>query len=102
MLTRRKFSKLILGSTMLASSGLDLEAGQTTVPRAFTESSDQDYDLLIKGGTVIDPGQRLHAQLDVAVKGRKILAVAQDLPASRARQVFSAKDKIVTPGWIDL
>lgn len=102
MLTRRNFSKLVLGSSVLASSGLERAAGQTTVPPPWTEVNSHDCDLLIKGGTVIDPGQHLHAPLDVAVKGRKIMAVSKDFPESRARLVYSAKDKIVTPGWIDL
>src|SRR5580704_792769 len=38
------------------------------------------YDLLIKGGTVIDPDQRLHAVLDVAVKNGKISQIARDIP----------------------
>jgi dihydroorotase len=60
------------------------------------------YDLLIKGGTVIDPGQRLHATLDVAVKNGKISQVARDIPPGPATRVVSAKSKIVTPGFIDL
>ena len=50
----------------------------------------------------MDPGQRLHAPLDIAVKGGKILEMSPDIPESRALTVYSAKDKIVTPGFIDL
>jgi dihydroorotase len=57
---------------------------------------------LIKGGTVIDPGQNLHAPLDVAVKDGKILELSPDIPAARALRVVSAKGKIVTPGLIDV
>jgi dihydroorotase len=103
MLTRREFSKLILGSSVLAPSSFGLTVDQTAAPPAsVTQAISEDCDLLIKGGTVIDPGQQLHAPLDVAVKGRKILAISKDFPESRARQVVFAKDKIVTPGWIDL
>ena len=59
-------------------------------------------DLLIKGGTVIDPSQRMHAVMDVAVKGGKILEVSKDFPEARARTVVWAKDKIVTPGFVDI
>src|ERR1700680_677089 len=38
------------------------------------------YDLLIKGGTVIDPDQHLHAVLDVAVKDGKISKVGPNIP----------------------
>ena len=58
----------------------------------------QSRDLLIKGGTVIDPSQNLHAPLDVAVKDGKILQIAPDIPADGSRSVISAKGKIVTPG----
>jgi dihydroorotase len=60
------------------------------------------YDLLIKGGTVIDPGQHLHAPLDVAVKNGKIAQVSRDIPPDAASRVVSAKNKLVTPGLIDL
>jgi len=101
MLTRREFSShlLICGSGLLASR-LPLSASE---PRASSnQTSKLDCDLLIKGGTVIDPGQGLHAALDVAVKDGKILVVSRDLPDSGARNVVSAKDKIVTPGFIDI
>jgi predicted amidohydrolase YtcJ len=62
----------------------------------------QDCDLLIKGGTVIDPVQSLHSPLDVAVKNGKILQLSPDIPVSRARTVVSTKGKIVTPGFIDI
>ena len=96
MLTRRQFSRVILGSGVLASSNLVrafAPAAQNAIP---------DCDLLIKGGTVVDPGQSLHAMLDVAVKDGKILEVSPNIPAARARSVVSAKDKIVSPGIIDV
>ncbi|MGH9356691.1 MAG: amidohydrolase/deacetylase family metallohydrolase, partial [Terriglobia bacterium] len=58
--------------------------------------------MLIRGGTVIDPAQHLHASLDVAVKNGKILQITRTFPESRARKVISARDKIVTPGLIDI
>ncbi len=50
----------------------------------------------------MDPGQQLHAPMDVAVKNGKIFKVGQGLPENMAAQVFSAKDRIVTPGFIDI
>ena len=68
MLTRREFSKLILGSSVLAPSSFGLTVDQTAAPAASaTQAVSEDCDLLIKGGTVIDPGQQLHAPLDVVV-----------------------------------
>jgi dihydroorotase len=101
MLTRREFSRYFLaGSTALLGSDKFLPAGNP--PVYSDQSSSQDCNLLIKGGTVIDPGQHLHAALDVAVKDGKILEVSRDFPEDRARRVVSAKDRIVTPGLIDL
>jgi dihydroorotase len=101
MLTRREFSRYFLaGSTALLGSDKFLPAGNP--PVYSDQSSSQDCNLLIKGGTVIDPGQHLHAALDVAVKDGKILEVSRDFPEDRARRVVSAKGKIVTPGLIDI
>jgi dihydroorotase len=60
------------------------------------------YDLLIKGGRVIDPSQKLNGALDVAIAGGKVSAVAANIPADRAKQVFDAAGKLVTPGLINV
>ena len=60
------------------------------------------YDLLIKGGRVVDPAQNIDDKLDIAISGDKIAAVAKDIPISEGRQVVDASGKLVTPGLIDL
>src|SRR5437763_13807458 len=60
------------------------------------------YDLLIKGGRVIDASQNLSAERDVAIASGKIAAVAANIPAAQAREVFDARGKLVTPGWINV
>ena len=60
------------------------------------------YDLLIKGGTVIDPSQNINGPNDVAVQDGKIALVAPDIPESEAARVVEVKGKLVTPGLIDL
>jgi dihydroorotase len=62
------------------------------------------YDLLIKGGHVLDPGQGLDGTLDIAVTGGKIAAIQADIPASEAKRVIQVKgdSRYVTPGLIDL
>src|SRR6266699_6285720 len=99
MLTRRQFSKLIVGSGLLASG--NFEAASASPAQGAEQAATPDCDVLIKGGTVIDPGQNQHAPLDVAVKDGKILEVSPDIPVARARSVVSAKGKIVTPGLVD-
>jgi dihydroorotase len=60
------------------------------------------YDLLIKGGTLVDPAQQLHARKDVAFTGGVVAAVGDDLPKAEAREVLDASGQILTPGMIDL
>ena len=60
------------------------------------------YDLLLKGGTVVDPAQGIHARQDVAFAAGKVAAVAADLPVTAARQVVDCRDRLVAPGMIDL
>ena len=104
MLTRRQFSQLLIGSPLLASRSLGraAEASPLSTAQDMGAALSQSRDLLIKGGTVIDPSQNLHAPLDVAVKDGKILQIASDIPADGSRSAISAKGKIVTPGLIDV
>ena len=60
------------------------------------------YDLLIKGGHVIDAANGVDGVMDVAIAGRVVGAVEQDIPESQARQVIDASGLFVTPGLIDL
>jgi dihydroorotase len=60
------------------------------------------YDLVVKGGRVVDPSQSLSAPRDIAVSGTKIARLAPDIPPAEARHVLDAKGKIVTPGLIDV
>jgi len=60
------------------------------------------YDLIIRGGTVIDPAAGLHAVRDVAITDGKIAAVAESIPADQAGRSVDARGKLVVPGLIDL
>ncbi|NPV09282.1 MAG: amidohydrolase/deacetylase family metallohydrolase [Anaerolineae bacterium] len=62
----------------------------------------QQYDLVIRGGRVMDPAQGLDAVRDVAIREGKVAAVAPGLDVSRAVRVVDASGKLVTPGLIDL
>src|SRR3989475_4007679 len=59
------------------------------------------YDLIIKGGRVIDPSVRLDAVRDVAISGGRIAAVEANITAGAA-QTIDARAKIVTAGLIDI
>jgi dihydroorotase len=60
------------------------------------------YDLLLSGGTVIDPAQGLRGAFDVAVQDGLIVQVAPPDPALEALRVIDVSGKTVTPGLIDL
>jgi dihydroorotase len=59
------------------------------------------YDLVIKGGRVIDPARGLDAVRDVAVAGGRVSAVKADITAGTA-EVIDARGKLVVPGLIDI
>jgi len=59
------------------------------------------YDLIIKGGRVIDPSTGLDAVRDVAIVHGRVAAVAADL-AGDAAETIDARGKIVAPGLIDI
>jgi dihydroorotase len=85
-LTRRR----MLG----AAAGAALFAG---MPHARAAG----YDLLIKGGRVIDPSVGLDAVRDVAIAGGRIVAAAADIQGD-ANETIDARGKIVAPGLIDI
>ncbi len=60
------------------------------------------YDLLLKGGHVIDPANGLDQIMDVAISGGKIAAVGVNLPAGAAGKVVDVSGLYVTPGLIDI
>lgn len=61
-----------------------------------------EFDLLIRGGRVIDPGGQLDALLDVAIRGGQVVAVRKDIPAGSAAEVLDATGRLVVPGLIDV
>src|SRR5690348_1245965 len=69
---------------------------------ALAAFGQDQYDLLIKGGHVIDPRNRISAVRDVAIQNHKIAEVASDIPTSKALKVIDAKGLYVTPGLVDI
>jgi dihydroorotase len=60
------------------------------------------YDLLLKGGHVIDPANGIDAKMDVGISSGKIAAVEKDIPANQAGKVVDVSGLYVTPGLIDI
>src|SRR5688572_16500730 len=59
------------------------------------------YDLLLRGGRVIDPGQNLDGAYDVALREGRIAAVLPSIAPSSARETVDVSGKLVLPGLID-
>lgn len=88
MLTRRRFLSLTaLGATVAAR-----------VPSATAQAH---YDLIIRGGRVIDPSARLDATRDVAISGGRIAAIERTIRAD-ALDTIDARGKLVVPGLLDI
>ena len=59
------------------------------------------YDLVIKGGRVIDPSRKLNALRDVGIAGGRIVAIEANIAANGA-ETIDAGGKLVVPGLIDI
>src|SRR5467141_44199 len=68
----------------------------------FGLSAQQKYDLLLKGGHVIDPRNRISAVRDVAIASGKVAAVAANIDPADAFKVVDASGHYVTPGLVDI
>ena len=87
MLNRRHFIGTAASAALLAP-----------MPKAFAAT----YDLIIKGGRVIDPSISLDAVRDVAIAAGRIVAVEGRIYRRRHRDGRRARGKIVAPGLIDI
>src|SRR6187200_2948171 len=87
VLTRREF---------IASTGAALASAA-----ASGAAQTSRYDLVIKGGRVIDPAARLDAVRDVAIAGGRIAAITPSIPADAA-DMIDARGKLVVPGLLDI
>ena len=62
----------------------------------------QTYQIIIKGGHVIDPKNNLDRVMDIAINGDTIAHLAENIVAEEGRQVINAHGMLVTPGLIDI
>ena len=84
---------------LISSTALALTAAR---PARAAMGPNDKFDLVVKGGDVLDPSQSLRGKRDIGIRFGKIEAVEADIPADRALRVLSADGKLVTPGLIDL
>lgn len=94
-LSRRNFLALT-GSAAAATMG------HLATPASAAMGPADKFDLVIKGGDVLDPSQSLHAKRDVGIRWGVIEAVETEIAPERALKTIDASGKLVTPGLIDL
>jgi dihydroorotase len=68
----------------------------------FLPETSMPFDLILRGGRVIDPSQKLDTVTDVAFAGGKVAQVGSELKADAGTDVRDVSGYIVTPGLIDL
>ena len=88
MMNRRRFLSQAAGTTALVRT-----------PGLFAAS--KKYDLIVKGGRLIDPSRKLDAIRDVAIDGGRVAAVEANI-AAEAAETIDARGKLVLPGLIDI
>ena len=71
-------------------------------PARAVMGPDDKFDLVVKGGDVLDPSQSLRGKRDIGIRYGVIEAVEPEIPATRAARVLDASGKLVTPGLVDL
>jgi dihydroorotase len=94
------FNSLLPKKGWIDPSGAASEAAKLKSQTAILSEADM-YDLIVKGGTLIDPAQGIVEPRDVAINEGRIEAVEIRLPAV-AKRVLDAEGLIVTPGLVDL
>ena len=62
----------------------------------------QPYDMLLKGGHLIDPAHGIDRVMDIAIVKDSVVHVAPQIPTSDARKTIELKGKYVAPGLIDM
>ena len=65
-------------------------------------ASAQQYDIVLRGGRVIDPANNINGSMDVAVTGNRIAAVSAHIADQQARKIVDVAGFIVVPGLVDL
>ena len=81
---------------------LQAAAGCLVVSATIHVSAQQKYDLLLKGGHLIDARNNISAVRDVAIAGGKVAAVAANISPVDALKVVDATGLYVTPGLVDI
>ncbi|MGB9596706.1 MAG: amidohydrolase/deacetylase family metallohydrolase, partial [Candidatus Poribacteria bacterium] len=53
-------------------------------------NNEEKYDLLIKGGHIIDPANKINNKMDIAIKDKKIVQIESEISSERASKIVKA------------
>src|SRR5450756_3058109 len=93
--SRRNFLALTGSAAAAAMSG------RFSNPAEAAMGPNDKFDLVIKGGDVLDPSQSLRGKRDIGIRWGVVEAIEAEIPAARALKTIDAAGKLVTPGLID-
>ena len=97
---RQKLS--IKGIYVMRRSGLLLRLASIVLCQGLLAQTPVQYDILLKGGHVIDPKNGINGPRDVAIAAGKIARVDANIPPAEARRVVDVNGLYVTPGLLDI
>jgi dihydroorotase len=86
----------------LRTAGSLALAAASSAPAFAAMGPNDKFDLVIKGGDVLDPSQSLRGKRDIGIRFGVIEALEADIPAARAERLLDVSGKLVTPGLVDL
>src|SRR5262245_61618332 len=89
VMKRREFASTSLAAAAMSASSALAQNNPT-------------YDLVLKGGHVIDMANQINRQMDVALLDGKIASVQQKIPDSAGKRTINVTGYYVVPGLIDL
>jgi dihydroorotase len=87
---------------LASASSLTLALTGLGGPTRAAMGPNDKFDLVIKGGDVLDPSQTLRGKRDIGIRFGLIEAIEADIPAARGVRVLDAAGKLVTAGLVDL
>ena len=90
--------------SLLQGTGAAVAAvGLVQQAQARTEAfgPNDPYDLIVRGGEVVDPNQNLRGKRDIGIRNAQIAAIEPEIPATRGTQTLDAAGQLVLPGLVD-
>lgn len=66
------------------------------------QGAGERFDLVIRGGEVLDPGADIQGRFDLGIRDGRVAAIEPEIDLARAERVIDATGQIVTPGLVDL